>query len=90
MGRLERFTGNQPLNSTLAQHWNEAAERWATRQSGLNESDSVRRELGRADQILASLGAAEAAIECRWSALGFQQRLASFAEQLATGDHGKV
>ena len=46
MGRLERFTGNQPLNSTLAQLWNQAAERWATRQSGLNKSDTVRRELG--------------------------------------------
>lgn len=89
MGRLERFTGNQPLNSALTQRWNEAAERWAARQSGLNKMDSVRRELGRADQILESLGAAESAIESRWSPLGFQQRLSSFAEQLADGDPAK-
>jgi hypothetical protein len=89
MGRLERFTGNRPLSSSLAQHWNETTERWAARQSGLGKSDSVRRELGRADQILDSLGAAELAIESRWSPLGFQQRLASFAEQLAGSDSGK-
>jgi hypothetical protein len=89
MGRLERFTGNQPLNSTLAQRWKEAAEGWATRQSGMDRSDSVRRELGRADQILENLGAADSAIESGWSPLGFQQRLAAFAEQLVGGDSRK-
>src|SRR5207244_1238245 len=44
MGRLERFTGNQPLSSSLAQRWNEAAEQWATRE----QIDHVRQELGRA------------------------------------------
>src|SRR5580658_7763108 len=71
MGRLERFTGNQPLGGTLALHWNEAAEQWAARE----QMDRVRRELGRADQILESLGAEESAIDSRWSPLGFQQRL---------------
>lgn len=89
MGRLERFTGNQPLNSILAQRWKEAAEGWATRQSGMDRSDSVRRELGRADQILENLGAADSAIESGWSPLGFQQRLAAFAEQLVGGDSRK-
>jgi PglZ domain len=90
MGRLEeRFIGDQVWTSTLAQHWNQAAERWAIRQAGLDETDSVRRELGRADQILESLGAAEFAIESRWSPLGFQQRLLAFAEQLAAGDAEK-
>jgi hypothetical protein len=85
MGRLERFTGNQPLSSALAQRWNEAAERWAARE----QIDRVRRELGRADQILESLGALESAIHSRWSPLGFQQRLSAFAKQLAGGDDKK-
>ena len=46
MGRLERFTGNQPLSASLAQRRNEAAGRWAARQESL---DWVRRELGRAE-----------------------------------------
>lgn len=87
MGRLEeRFIGNQAWSPALAQHWNQAAERWAIRQAGFDKSDSVRRELGRADQILESLGATEFATESRWSPLGFQQRLGSFAEELAAGD----
>src|SRR5438309_5711084 len=81
MGRLERFTGNQPLSSTLAQRWNEAAEQWATRE----QIDRVRQELGRADQLLESLGALESARDSRWSPHGFQQRLSAFAEQLADG-----
>jgi hypothetical protein len=89
MGRLERFTGSQPLSPNLAQSWNDAAETWATRQCGLHQADAVRRELGRADQLLESLGAAGSAIESRWSPLGFQQRLASFAESLAGDDPAK-
>ena len=54
LGRLERFTGNQPLANVQARQWNEAAEQWATREPQL---DLVRRELARADQILESLGA---------------------------------
>jgi len=83
LGRLERFTGNQPLSNVHARQWNEAAEKWATREPQL---DRVRRELGRADQILESLGATAAAMESRWSPVGFQQRLAAFAEELAGGD----
>lgn len=86
MGRLERYTGNRAISSTLAQRWNEVAEKWAARQDRL---DWVRRELGRADQILESIGAAESAIESRWSPLGFQQRLSSFAEHLAAGQSQK-
>ena len=85
MGRLERFTGNQPLSSTLAQRWNEAAEQWATRE----QIDRVRQELGRADQLLESLGALDSARDGRWSPQGFQQRLSAFAELLAGGDSKK-
>ena len=87
LGRLERFSGNQPLPSALAGQWNEAAEKWATRGQ---ESHRVRRELARADQILESLGASDAAIKSRWSPSGFQQRLASFAEELLGGDIRKL
>jgi len=83
LGRLERFTGNQPLPNVLARQWNEAAEKWAAREQHL---DRVRRELGRADQILDSLGAIDAAIESRWSPGGFQRRLDSFAEELVGGN----
>ncbi len=83
LGRLERFTGNQPMSNGNARQWNEAAEKWATREPQL---DRVRRELARADQILESLGATAAAMESRWSQVGFQQRLAAFAEELAGGD----
>ena len=82
LGRLERFTGNQPLTNVQARQWNEAAEQWATREP----LDLVRRELARADQILESLGATDAAVESRWSPIGFEQRLASFAQALAGGD----
>ncbi len=85
MGRLERFTGNQPLRGAMAQRWNDAAERWAAREP----MDRIRQQLGRADQILESIGALEAAIDSRWSPLGFQQRLSSFAEQLSAGDAQK-
>jgi hypothetical protein len=70
----------------LVQQWNQVAERWAARQEKV---DWVRRELTRADQILEGLGAADFARESRWSPLGFQQRLASFAERLAGSDRGK-
>jgi hypothetical protein len=86
MGRLERYTGNHPIRTALVQQWNQVAERWAARQEKV---DWVRRELTRADQILESLGAADFARESRWSPLGFQQRLASFAERLAGSDRGK-
>jgi hypothetical protein len=82
MGRLERFTGSRPLGDALARRWNEAAEMWATR----GPTDRVRQELGRADQILDSLGAAESAINSHWSPLGFQKRLSAFAARLAGGD----
>jgi hypothetical protein len=86
MGRLERYTGNRPLSHSLAEQWKQVAERWASRQEKI---DQVRRELMRADQILESLGAAESARESFWSPLGFQQRLASFAERLAGTDRAK-
>jgi hypothetical protein len=86
MGRLERYTGNRPIAAGLVQQWNQVAERWAARQEKV---DWVRRELTRADQILEGLGAADFARESRWSPLGFQQRLASFAERLAGSDRGK-
>ena len=90
LGRLERFTGNRPLSNLQARQWNEAAEKWATKSGEKKDRDehlkNVRRELARADQILDSLGATDAAIESRWSLIGFQQRLTSFAEELAGGD----
>lgn len=85
MGRLEGFLGSEPIAGPLAHLWNEASERWAARE----KADQVRRELGRGDQILQSLGAAESSIFSLWSPVGFQQRLSAFAEQLATGDARK-
>jgi hypothetical protein len=85
LGRLERLTGNQALAITLASQWSEAAEKWATRES----VESVRHQLDRTDQILETLGATAAAAESQWSPLGFQQRLAAFAEELVTGDSRK-
>jgi hypothetical protein len=85
MGRFERFTGNRPLGDAQARRWNEAAEKWATRE----RMDRVRQELSRADQILDSLGASAAAVNSRWSPVGFQQRLSSFAKHLAGGDSKK-
>ena len=85
LGRLERFTGNQALASTLASQWSDTAEKWAIRES----VERVRHELGRADEILESLGASGAATESQWSPLGFQQRLTAFAEELVTGDSRK-
>ena len=86
LGRLERFTGNQALATPSARQWNEAAERWATRE----EAERVRRELARADQILDNLGASDTAIESRWSPTGFEQRLAVFAGALAESDIRKA
>jgi hypothetical protein len=87
MGRLEeRYAGNSPLPVGLARQWMAAAEGWAAR----GKEDSVRLELSRADRILESLGAAGAAGVSPWSPLGFQQRLAAFAEALAAGDGRKV
>ena len=85
MGRLERFTGNQPLDKNLAMRWNEAAEQWATRA----QIDCVRQALGRADQLLEGLGSLDSAWNSRWSPQGFQQRLSAFAEQLTGGDSQK-
>ncbi|NYF54060.1 BREX-2 system phosphatase PglZ [Tunturiibacter gelidoferens] len=82
LGRLERYTGNQPLSDSQARRWNEAAENWAVRE----RTDCVRRELTRADQVLDGLGATAAAVNSRWSPIGFQQRLDEFAKQLAGGD----
>ena len=90
LGRLERFTGHQPLSPTQAQSWNDATEKWAAATAdGLQGIDKVRRTLERADQLLESLGAAEAAFESRWSPLGFQQRLSAFAESLGGDDAAK-
>ena len=85
-GRLERYTGNQPLNPTLIRQWNEASEQWATRLCGNGRVNVVREELARADRILESIGASEYAVAGKWSPLGFQQRLALFAAALNSGD----
>ena len=89
-GRLERYTGNQPLNATLIRQWNEASEQWATRLCGGGRVSEVREELARADRILEAIGASEYAAANRWSPLGFQQRLAEFASALNSGDSGQL
>jgi hypothetical protein len=90
LGRMERFTGHQPLSPHQAQSWNDAAEKWAAARAAEEEGiDKVRRTLERADQLLKSLGAAEAACQSRWSPLGFQQRLSEFAESLGGDDAAK-
>jgi hypothetical protein len=89
-GRLERYTGNQPLNPTLIRQWNEASEQWAARLCGNGKINAVREELARADRILESIGASEYAVASKWSPLGFQQRLAAFAAALNSGDSGQL
>jgi hypothetical protein len=89
-GRLERYTGNQPLNPTLIRQWNEASEQWATRLCGNGRVNVVRGELARADRILESIGASEYAVASKWSPLGFQQRLTGFALALNGGDSGQL
>lgn len=89
-GRLERYTGNQPLNTTLIRQWNEAAEQWATRVCGASRVSEVREELARADRMLESIGASEYAAASRWSPLGFQQRLGEFAAALNGGNAGQL
>jgi hypothetical protein len=89
-GRLERYTGNLPLNTTLIRQWNEAAEQWATRFCGSGRVNVVREELARADRILESIGASEYAVASKWSPMGFQQRLTGFASALNSGDSGQL
>jgi hypothetical protein len=85
-GRLERYTGNQPISSTLIRQWNEASEQWATRLCGLGRANEVRDKLAQADRILEAIGASEYAKASKWSPVGFQQRLIEFAEALNGGD----
>jgi hypothetical protein len=87
LGRLERFTGNQPLTDLQTSQWIQASEKWASRES---EVDRLRRELARADQILESLGAKDSAIASRWSPIGFEQRLSHFGEELAAGNSSRA
>ena len=89
-GRLERYTGNKPLNPTLIRQWNEASEQWATRLCGNGRVNVVREELARADRILESIGASEYAVASKWSPLGFQQRLTGFALALNGSDSGQL
>jgi hypothetical protein len=89
-GRLERYTGNLPLNTTLIRQWNGASEQWATRLCGGGKVNAVREELARADRILESIGASEYAMASKWSPLGFQQRLTKFAAALNSGDPGQL
>ena len=89
-GRLERYTGNQPISAALIRQWNEASEQWATRLCGSGRVSEVREELARADRILEAIGASEYAAASRWSPLGFLQRLAEFAAGLNDGEAGKL
>jgi hypothetical protein len=85
-GRLERYTGNQPLSTALIRRWNEASEQWAIRLCGAGKISEVRDELVRSDQILEAIGASDYAGTSRWSLLGFQQRLDDFAKALNRDD----
>jgi hypothetical protein len=85
-GRLERYTGNQPVKATIIRQWNEASEQWATRLCGLGRENEVRDELAQADRILEAIGASQYAAASKWSPLGFQQRLIDFAAALNSGD----
>jgi hypothetical protein len=89
-GRLERYTGNLPLNAALMRQWNDASEQWSARLCGSGSVNAVRDELARADRILESIGANEYAVVSKWSPLGFQQRLTVFAAALNAGDAGQL
>jgi hypothetical protein len=79
--RLERFVGNQRLELPFAKQWRDGAERWA----GLLKGDTqrLRAELDRADQVLVDVGAADYALLGSWSPAGFQSRLDAFATSLS-------
>ena len=87
--RLEPFTGALELPSASARQWNEAAERWLARHCGAGDATLARQHLTRADQILESVRASDLASFSRWSPLGFQHRLAAFAEALAGEDSNR-
>jgi hypothetical protein len=70
--RVERYTGNRPLPSDIAEAWASAAET-------LVSADQI----AGADRILNDLGAAQFAYLSRWSAHGTQQRIDEFAAELA-------
>ena len=89
-GRLERYTGNQPISSTLIRQWNEASEQWTTRLCGLGRASEVRDKLAQADRILEAIGASEHAVASKWSPLGFQQRLIEFAAALNGSDASQL
>jgi hypothetical protein len=90
LGRLERYTGNQPIGAGLILQWNEACEKWASRLCYSNRVNEVREKLAQADKIIEAIGASEYASSSRWSPLGFQHRLAEFAVALNGGDAGQL
>lgn len=79
--RLERFVANQRLDLPFAKQWRDGAERWAGLARG--NTQRLRAELDRADQILAEVGAADYAVLGAWSPVGFQARLEAFATSLS-------
>jgi hypothetical protein len=80
--RLERYCGNNPIPVRAGRAWANAAELIAddtVQQRGLN---NMRTTLQHADTLLRELEAAEWAGLGRWSLLGFERRLGTFAAHL--------
>lgn len=89
-GRLERYTGNRPVDPSLLRQWNEASEQWAAHTCTLGRTNAVREKLAQADKILESLGGSEFAAASKWSPLGFLQRLVDFVVGLNGDDAVQV
>lgn len=58
-GRLERYTGNRPVDASLLRQWNEASEQWAAHTCTLGRTNAAREKLVQADKILESIGGSE-------------------------------
>lgn len=89
-GRLERYTGNRPIDPSLLGQWNEASEQWAAHASTSGGANAVREKLAQADKILESIGGSEFAAASKWSPLGFQRRLVDFVTGLNGNDATQV
>jgi hypothetical protein len=74
--RIERFTGNRPLQRETAETWAAAAEK-------VVQSGAAIEAIEASDRILHELGATQFAYLSRWSARGNEQKIDEFAADLA-------
>ena len=91
LARLERFTGGVSLAQPQIAQWQDGAHLWAVRLvTDPKTLGTVRDQVSRADLLLESIGAAEAATNSLWSFPGFRQRLAAFAAAVNRDDPSEI